>query len=45
MGLRDDLCDGPTHVFELIQEGLVMALVVQQAAGSRADNEEVRAEC
>lgn len=28
-------------MFELIQEGLVMALVVQQAAGSSADDEEV----
>ena len=42
--LRDDLCDGPSHVFKLIQEGLVVALVVQYSAGSGANDEEVRTE-
>ena len=41
VGLRDNLCDSPTHMSELVQESFVVALVVQQGASSSADNEEV----
>ena len=41
MGLRNDLGDGPTYVFKLVQKGFVMALVVQQSAGRSSDDEEV----
>ena len=39
--LREDLADSTPCVLELIQKSLVMALVVQQHAGSCANNQEV----
>ena len=44
IGLRNDLVNGSTHVFELVQKGLVMAMVVLQSAGRGTNDEEVRTE-